>query len=526
MKKYLILSVLFFLFFNVLYGQNQCMNPGRVTVRPVFFVPTDARNPVDSEKINIMRYLNWAQARYKEMLKFRTTFMIADSTPDVYFAKQNDAFYQSQSEGAASAFADELLTHYGYNRFNCPYIFLIIYMSPSNEFPNGGARPLNAGFNTGGGIVNLSIYTMDKKPNFESTLQHELGHSFGLPHVDVYGYDMKKNMSIMAYNPKHHTNFFTPSKTPGILNPEDLRDLALNKFVFPEMYFDSTIDVPGDYAMNPNFIKLGILDIPNQADYHLQVTTSSGETFGTAVENIVQHQIKPSIAGMGNTFDKKNMWQSDKVAWAEAEIHFPFAVSMDKIGVHTQHSGQHNKAERIKIEANKNGKYSVISDNPINDADQYISFKPSSASDWKFSFKTGANQTVTVRGLEFFYKDETFFPPLVPYIPGNPFYNLLPSRPTLTKPINNYISKLPDIELDWTCDKAINYRLQIDTNMNFCSTIIDTVISINKYTIQSLLSFNKYYWRVKGLNNTGQGFGLWSEIRSFTKGTKKVINKK
>ena len=69
----------------------------------------------------------------------------------------------------------------------------------------------------GGGTVLLSSYEFDRAPNVQSSVQHELGHSFGLPHVDVYGYDMGSNDSLMSYNPKHHTNGLTPSATLGTL---------------------------------------------------------------------------------------------------------------------------------------------------------------------------------------------------------------------------------------------------------------------------------------------------------------------
>ncbi len=94
-------------------------------------------------------------------------------------------------------------------------------MNPNDGWPAGGGRPFNGGFNTGGGIVIMSSNGLDRAPNFQSTLQHELGHAFGLPHVDVYGYDMQTNMSMMSYNPSHHTNGFEPSATPGRFIPED-----------------------------------------------------------------------------------------------------------------------------------------------------------------------------------------------------------------------------------------------------------------------------------------------------------------
>ena len=517
-RNYVIALGYFIFIAQSLIAQSTCLIPSRVEVIPVFFVPQGGTYPVQSQKDSLMHYLYWAQTRYFEMLKFRSTFTIADSVPNIYTGIQNDAFYQSQTDGGASVYSDELLSHYGYSRFNCPYIFLVIYMSPSNLFPNGGGRPLNAGFNTGGGIIILSSFDLDNTPNFESTLQHELGHSFGLPHVDSNGYDMNTNESIMSYNLNQHTNYFTPSATPGILIPENLRDLSLNKLVFPEMYFDSTLDIPNGYIIPYPIATLGIFDIPNQLNYGLQVTTTSGEAFGSAVTNIVQHQIKPSIAGMGLTYDSINMWHSGIVTWAVAEVHFPFIVPLDRIGVHSQHSGQYHEADSVKIETYNNGNYSLITLNDLTDIDQYISFGMASDSVWRFSFRAGTSNYVTIRGLEFFIQDETLFPPVVPYTIQNPFFNQLPERPVLANPINNFIATTSTLNLDWTCNQAIYYGLQIDTTKDFCSPLVNIVLSNNNFSYSIPFGNTKYYWRVKGLNNAGCGFEEWSEIRAFSSG--------
>ena len=123
--------------------------------------------------------------------------------------------------------AIELMQELKTNRHTCPYVFCTVVMNPKSRFPVGGGRPINGGINTGGGILVISSYALDRIPNFQSTLQHELGHAFGLPHVDVYRYNMKTNPSIMSYNPIHKTNGFRPARRPGKLIPEDIRALTL-----------------------------------------------------------------------------------------------------------------------------------------------------------------------------------------------------------------------------------------------------------------------------------------------------------
>ncbi len=235
--------------------------PKEVKVLPVFFVVKGESSPTEQQAATLQKHLAWAQTRYKQMLKGRDTFALAASKPQVYHAEHDAAYYRAQSEGAAPQMVDELLRHYKYNRYNCPLIFVAIVMNSRDDYPCGGARPFNGGINTGGGIVEMLSYGLDRAPSFQSTLQHELGHAFGLPHVDVYGYDMGTNLSLMSYNPAHHTHGFEPSKTPGILIAEDVHALALNRRVFPRLRFDAKTDVPQGYTMR-KIVTLGPMEIP------------------------------------------------------------------------------------------------------------------------------------------------------------------------------------------------------------------------------------------------------------------------
>ena len=144
------------------------------------------------------------------------------------------------------------------DRFDAPYVFLILFLNPRDKFPNGGGRPINGSNNNGGGVIVMSSYAMDVLTNFQSTLQHELGHSLGLVHVDAYGYDMDTNPSIMAYNKAHHSHDFRPSPTPGIFIPEDLRALAMNKKAFPRFSYTP----PG--KISPKTPSLPPMEIPGQ----------------------------------------------------------------------------------------------------------------------------------------------------------------------------------------------------------------------------------------------------------------------
>ena len=192
-----------------------------MSVLPVFFVAQGEAPPSADQADRLMEHLHWSQRSYAEWLD-GTTFRIATEQPDVYQSQQPLQHYRDAPESGSSEATAELLAHYEFNRFTAPYVFLIVFANPLDRFPLGGGRPLNGGYNTGGGIVVLSTYAMDSLPIFQSTLEHELGHSFGLPYVDVYGYDMEQSPSIMSYNTEHWTHYFDPAPNPGSLIAEDI----------------------------------------------------------------------------------------------------------------------------------------------------------------------------------------------------------------------------------------------------------------------------------------------------------------
>ena len=242
---------------NVVMAQ---VAPSQVSVLPVFVVPKGEQRPSRSDKALLIKHLRWAQTRYRVMLDNRSTFDF-EIKPKVFQSKRS--LKQFKDDGnAADLIVEELLESWKMNRFSCEYIFLAVFVNPEEKFPGGGGRPFNGGFNTGGGIVVISTSALKSK-NFQSTLQHELGHSFGLLHVDAYGYNMKRNDSIMSYNKSHHTNYLKASETPGILIPEDIRGLALNDRVFKDLTFKEKRDLPRRYELK-EIRHLGPMKLPQQ----------------------------------------------------------------------------------------------------------------------------------------------------------------------------------------------------------------------------------------------------------------------
>lgn len=240
--------------------------PEKVALLPVFFVPRGEEPPAPDQCERLMKHLKWSQRRYAALLR-GDTFRLAAETPEVFRGERDSAFYKKQPQGAAPDFVGELLKGKRLDRFNCPYIFFIVVMSPGEDWIGGGARPLNGGNNLGGGLVEVTSYGLDHSPNVQSSIRHEIGHSLGLPHVEVYGQSMQSHRSMMSYNPAHLTNGFEDSPTPGEFSPEDLRALALNKRCLEKFQFDPKLDIPEGETISPEIITLGPMDIPGQPAY-------------------------------------------------------------------------------------------------------------------------------------------------------------------------------------------------------------------------------------------------------------------
>lgn len=399
-------------------GQD-ALPPREVRVLPVFFVPKGEDAPSEDQTKRLMKHLEWSQTRYRELLRDQTTFAIADRKPHVYRSGQPLEYYRNQPEAAAPQIVSELLADLNCSRYSCPFVLLVVVMNPHDDFPPGGARPLNGGYNTGGGIVVLSSFALDQSPNFQSTLRHELGHGFGLPHVDTYGYDMGTNNSIMSYNLKHHTDRFTESRAPGVLIPEDLRGLALNTRAFPKLTFNPEESVPRDYGSLKQIVTLGPMKIPGQPD-GVQVTTASGEEYESAVTNIVQGRIAPSRKVGEVTFDPQTMWHSAKseTGWVSVQVVFPCEVELTRMAVHSQHSGEYHIAKELRVAVkDSGGKFHRVCKADLKGADDTVALPKTRSQVWRLEFRAGESGYVVLRGLQFFSGDDELFPPLVPYQP-------------------------------------------------------------------------------------------------------------
>ena len=179
---------------------------------------------------------------------------------------------------ATAYWVEEILDRIGCQRMSCPFVLAIVVVR--NPFdPEHGAK-WNYGYNNGGGAIYLNyasaVNSWNTNPaaghTFLSTLVHELGHAFGMPHIADYceggdacpaepRLDLFLSGSIMGYaagnqifgcpraSSRNPTHCDVPEprdadQLPGMLEREDKRVLNANKLAFPEFDYQPALDHP------------------------------------------------------------------------------------------------------------------------------------------------------------------------------------------------------------------------------------------------------------------------------------------
>lgn len=389
--------------------------PKRLKVLPVFFVPKGQLEPTGTQIIKLNKHLKVAQQCYKKMLSGRDTFEIAGRPKVVHYHSTLVSLKQQVEKHQLSRYLlSELLPELKVNRFNCPYVFVVVIMNPNEAWPTASGRPTNSGFNSGGGIATFSSIKLDaKKSLFQGSVQHELGHALGLVHVKSYGYDQYKNKSIMSYNKSNYWNNYTPPKERGILIPEDIRALAMKKLVFPDLYFDVKRDVPEGYRMSSKIPYLSFEPtIPGQELYEIKLSTKSGEEGGTKADNVVHTWVQPNRkAKTGIGLRINHMWMSGKKdnGWIDLTIDFPIAVRMNRIRVQSQCGGGYHSIAGIRVEANISGFVEVARRDEALGDEEDISFGEIKAKQWRLHFLPGDSRQIVIRGLGFYSSRGEFF---------------------------------------------------------------------------------------------------------------------
>jgi hypothetical protein len=239
-----------------------------ISVNPIFYVFKDQWHsglPSEEDLRLIRHYLEHARDHFKQLLGPDVeAFDIAEAsihrgqydessikkiaeqtqhTPSDQSKEHIQGQTQDQTRNPAQKLAPdfehamlkEILELRGSNRYIEPSVFVFILVNPNMQLyrPHwgGGGRSFNGGVNGGGGIVVLEYRRL--RYGFYSTLVHELGHAFGLTHVNCSGQSMSESESIMSYNPRHRSRGSGVAINPGSLTDTERAKLLLSPRIFP-----------------------------------------------------------------------------------------------------------------------------------------------------------------------------------------------------------------------------------------------------------------------------------------------------
>ncbi|MBM3234809.1 hypothetical protein FJZ31_00780 [Candidatus Poribacteria bacterium] len=92
----------------------------------------------------------------------------------------------------------------------------------------------------------------------------------------------------------------------------------------------------------------------------------------------------------------------------------------------------------------------------------------------------------------------------------------IPPKPTLASPLDGATGVSTKPTLSWNASSgAMSYQLQVSTNANFSTTVVDqSAIPDTSYYVTGLLNYTTYYWRVNA--SSAAGTSDWSSAWKFT----------
>lgn len=387
---------------------------------------TMLRNPLTGESRGTFRLASWdaATGSAHEVTSPRMPIqplVVQSITPAGSIA-------QSYANGSFW-YLEQMLDAVGCRQSTCPFVFAIAVVG--DPLTKAGGRRLNHGYDNGGGVAMFNfrkeLVLVDQKGSqrhFLSTLLHELGHGFGMPHVDDFCGNPRtcpprlridSSPSIMGYSEGNwiYGCGFASKKAsnptggaceypgnaavdvlPGELIAEDLRILGQNDRAFDDLTYERALDAPGISVYRLN--GLG--------------NTGVGTTIGvTTVDTHLGFRTPPTVLlGADDNafpeffeeFDGARMWHSKEVGpdgWIAITVAFPAEVDLRRIDVYSGFKSGTHVARRVKVSSNT----IPITEFSNITANQTVPFKRA-GTHFRIQLQAGDTGHVVLRGLRLF----------------------------------------------------------------------------------------------------------------------------
>ncbi|MEM6997236.1 MAG: hypothetical protein AAF721_42420 [Myxococcota bacterium] len=361
--------------------------PPKLAVLPVIVIPSDQQSAVGDLALasnNFGVSLQIARRKYETMLHRdkhdRGTFTLASwneaagiattvgsSTqavePMVVEIDETAAEVAGQYFSEDYSFAGAVLDAAGCVQATCPFVFAISVVGDpffQGSVNREGGRKMNHGLNNAGGVAffnyeagPLGISEATTNVTFQSTLLHELGHAFGLPHIFAYcggscpdTHAASESPSIMSYNidnqirgcgypnrssaPCAYPGDAVVDALPGTLIAEDIRVLDHNDRGFPQL--DWVIALDGDVTYRGTAVENTDLGDHTTVD---MTTPHQGDGSPPTV------LIGDKGQSMLEFFEGENnlrMWRSEWVGnngWATVHVSLPDTLKLHRVDVYS-----------------------------------------------------------------------------------------------------------------------------------------------------------------------------------------------
>lgn len=364
--------------------------PPRVAVLPVFVVPSDQSLPdLEVASDNFGVHLQIARRKYASMLARdglqRASFRLAswnDSdhlaypvsaytdavAPIVVHVDETTAQVTAQAGVGSYDFMATVLDAVGCHQASCPFVFAV--SAVGNPFGGAGGRKLNHGLNNGGGMV---LFNYDDGPRgvseatttltFQSTLLHELGHAFGLPHIDAVcgaacgpNHASTTSPSVMSQSLANHITgcgYPNPSGAPcvypgdaavdampGTLLAEDIIRLSHNDRAFAGLDWivavDGGVQYRGSAVQNTDIAAHQTITLTDEfADYAAVLIGDKGAPM------LEQHE----------PLHGSRAWTASGTpySWTTIAVQLPDVVDLRRVDVYSGHSGVEGRMRGARL---------------------------------------------------------------------------------------------------------------------------------------------------------------------------------